>query len=103
MNMNDYQAEALSFRVPTATAEYALLNLSAEVGELLGLIAKAKRDGYKMDHDLEAKKELGDVLWHVAAVAMDYGYTLEDIAVGNINKLSKRKQDGTIQGSAVGR
>jgi NTP pyrophosphatase (non-canonical NTP hydrolase) len=103
MNMNDYQAEALSFRVATATPEYALLNLAAEAGELLGLVAKAKRDGYKMDHDLEAKKELGDVLWHVAAVAADYGYTLEDIAVGNINKLTKRKQDNTIQGSAIGR
>lgn len=99
MKMNDYQAEAMSFRLPTADSYYALLNITGEVGELMGLLAKAHRDGRKMDHDLNVKKELGDILWHVAAIAADYGYTLEDIAQGNIWKLSGRKQAGTLQGS----
>lgn len=103
MKLNDYQAEAMGFRLPSATPEYALFNLSGEVGELHSLIAKAIRDGAKFDFELQVKKELGDVLWCLTAVAMDYGYTLEDVAQSNINKLSKRKQDGTITGSGDNR
>lgn len=99
MKLNDYQAEAMSFRLPSATSDYALFNLSGEVGELHSLIAKAIRDGAKFDFELQVKKELGDVLWCLAAVAADYGYTLEDIALNNIHKLNKRKEQGTIQGS----
>jgi len=99
MNMNDYQSEALNFRVPSADEYYATLNIAGEVGELLGLMAKARRDGRKMDYDLNIKKELGDILWHVAAIASDHGYTLDDIAKGNIWKLSARKEANTIQGS----
>lgn len=103
MKLNDYQAEAMGFRLPSATPDYALFNLSGEVGELHSLIAKAIRDGAKFDFELQVKKELGDVLWCLAAVAADYGYTLEDVAQSNINKLSKRKQDGTLNGSGDNR
>ena len=99
MKLNDYQAEAMGFRLPSATPDYALFNLSGEVGELHSLIAKAIRDGAKFDFELQVKKELGDILWCLTAVAMDYGYTLEDVAQSNINKLSKRKDVGTLQGS----
>lgn len=103
MKLNDYQAEAMGFRLPSATPDYALFNLSGEVGELHSLIAKAIRDGAKFDFELQVKKEIGDILWCLTAVAMDYGYTLEDVAQSNINKLSKRKQDGTLNGSGDNR
>lgn len=103
MKLNDYQVEAMGFRLPSATPDYALFNLSGEVGELHSLIAKAIRDGAKFDFELQVKKELGDILWCLTAVAMDYGYTLEDVAQSNINKLSKRKQEGTITGSGDNR
>ena len=103
MKLNDYQAEAMSFRLPSATPDYALFNLSGEVGELHSLIAKVIRDGAKFDFELQVKKELGDILWCLTAVAMDYGYTLEDVAQSNINKLSKRKQEGTLNGSGDNR
>jgi len=103
MKLNDYQAEAMSFRLPSATPDYALFNLSGEVGELHSLIAKAIRDGAKFDFELQVKKELGDILWCLSAVAADYGYTLEDVAQSNINKLSKRKVDGTLTGSGDNR
>ena len=99
MQLNDYQAEAMSFRLPTANADYALQNLAGEVGELLSLKAKAIRDGRKMDHDLQTKKELGDILWCVAAVAEDHGFTLEDVASGNLRKLEGRAAAGTLKGS----
>lgn len=103
MKLNDYQAEAMGFRLPSATPEYAVLNYPSEVGELCGHLAKAIRDGRKPEHDMLIKKELGDGLWSIAAIAADYGWTLEDVAASNINKLSQRKDNGTIQGSGDNR
>lgn len=99
MTLNEYQNMAMSFRLSTATEDYALFNLGAEVGEVLSLRAKALRDGKKFDYDQNIKKELGDVLWHVAAIAIDNGFSLEDVAMSNISKLSLRKANNTIQGS----
>lgn len=99
MNFDDYQSKALEFRVPTADDYYVNLNLAGEVGELLGLMAKGRRDGRGLTYDMNVKKELGDILWHVAAIAADHGYSLSDIAYGNIWKLSARKEANTIQGS----
>lgn len=99
MRLNDYQAEAMGFRLPSATPEYALFNLSGEVGELHSLIAKAIRDGAKYEFEMNVKKELGDILWCLSAVAADYGWTLEDVAASNINKLESRSQRGVLTGS----
>lgn len=101
--LNDYQNDAMSFRLESATPEYAVLNLSGEVGELCSLLAKGIRDGRKVDHDLNVKKELGDILWSVAAIAIDNGYTLEDIALANVGKLAARKFNGTLKGSGDNR
>lgn len=99
MHLNEYMHGALRFRLPSANALYALMNLSGEVGELMSLEAKAIRDGAKSDYLHQAKKELGDILWCLTAAASDYGFTLEDIAIGNIEKLSNRKTNNTIQGN----
>ena len=101
MNFNAYQKQAMGFRLKSADPIYALLNLAGEVGELTSLEAKARRDGVKdfAAFKTNVKKELGDILWCVAAVAADYNLTLEEVAEGNINKLTGRKAAGTIQGS----
>lgn len=99
MELNEYQNAAMGFRLPSANAEYALFNLGAEAGEVLGVVAKGIRDTRSFDYEQKIKKELGDVLWHVAAVALDNGFTLEEVAMANIAKLSKRKEEGVIQGS----
>lgn len=103
MRLNDYQAEAMGFRLPSATPEYALFNLSGEVGELHSLIAKAIRDGAKYEFEMNVKKELGDILWCLSAVAADYGWTLEDVAASNIFKLESRSQRGVLTGSGDNR
>lgn len=97
MELNQYQYEAMKTRLPTASANYALYNLSGEVGELHSMVAKYIRDG-KLDMDL-VKKELGDILWCLAAVAVDYGFTLDDVAETNLAKLQKRKKNGTLNGN----
>ena len=99
MKLNDYQARALEYRMASADDVYVNYNLAGEVGEYLSLLAKARRDGRKPDHDVQAKKELGDILWQVAAAAADHGYTLEDLAQSNLNKLRLRSIANTIQGS----
>lgn len=50
----------------------------------------------------ELKKELGDILWQTAGVAYVMGWTLEDIGVGNLEKLAARKAAGTIDGNGDG-
>lgn len=100
MNFNEYQMKAMAFRLPTADAMYALLNLGSEAGEVLGLEAKLIRDGGSVDEfRIKLKKELGDVLWHIAAIAKDNGMDLHDVALGNIHKLAQRRINNTIKGS----
>lgn len=98
MEMNDYQYKAGGYRMTAADLMYALLGLSGEVGELHSHVAKKIRDGGRVDPEYICK-ELGDVLWFVAAIAADYGHTLDEIAHGNLSKLAGRKDRGTITGS----
>jgi NTP pyrophosphatase (non-canonical NTP hydrolase) len=95
---NLYQEEALSFRMPSAGEVYALIGLTGEVGELNSYLAKSIRDEYGPDPKV-IKKELGDILWFVAAIAADAGLSLGSIAEGNIEKLQSRSARGVISGS----
>ena len=101
--LNEYQSEAQSVRLESAGPMYALFGLPGEVGEVCSLVAKAIRDGRKFTYDSDMRKELGDVLWFVAAIAADHGFTLEEVAQSNINKLMSRKERGTLQGSGDNR
>ncbi len=103
MNANEYQSFCLSIRMESADEQYAKENLVGEVGELFSLMAKARRDGRKPDFDMNVKKELGDIMWSVAVIAFDNGWTLQDIIDGNYNKLSSRVARGVLQGSGDNR
>ena len=98
MNFNEYQQKAMSFRLESANSPYAFMGLVGEVGELYGAIAKAMRDGTEIDPEY-VKKELGDILWFVAAITTDMNLNLSDVAQKNIEMLGSRKARGTIQGS----
>jgi NTP pyrophosphatase (non-canonical NTP hydrolase) len=100
MNIDIYQTEAMKLRLPTADRQYALLNLAAEAGEVVGKAAKHRRDGGDIEqYNMAIKKELGDVLWQAAAVAQDHGFTLSEVCIHNLQKLWGRKDNGTLQGS----
>jgi NTP pyrophosphatase (non-canonical NTP hydrolase) len=100
MNLDQYQRSAMTFRLPTADREYALLNLLAEAGEVAGKAAKHRRDGGDVqEYNTHMKKELGDVMWQVAAVAKDHGFTLSEICTHNLEKLSSRQDRNVIQGN----
>lgn len=81
---------------------YLMPALMGEVGELASIYAKAIRDdlgGYDDTQIEYIKKELGDILFMVAALADLYGMNLKSIAEQNVSKLLRRKARGTLSGS----
>jgi len=85
---------------------YPALKLNGEAGEVAELIGKMLRDDNGILSDerkARVSKELGDVLWYVAAVATDCGLSMADIAKENIAKLAKRAEEGKLHGDGSDR
>lgn len=95
---------------------YCALKLSGEAGEVAenvgkairddGLIGVLDKDGTNLFADdltesrrNKLKLELGDVLWYVSQAAKELGFTLEEIAQANLEKLGNRAKNGTLKGS----
>lgn len=98
---------------------YMFLNLVGEVGEFASKIAKHIRKGnlaldnndlqgqWNLDDDTNAeinelKKEAGDILWQLSGLCTVMGWSLEDVAQMNLDKLAARKAVGTIDGNGDG-
>lgn len=117
MTLNEYQDKAMETCLPSCdNFSYMMLNLVGEVGELAGKVAKALRKEtgimddanfyYMKYQDLgeptstemynDLKSEAGDILWQLAGLCKTFGWTLEDVAQGNLDKLAARKAEGTI-------
>jgi len=102
MKLDEYQMRAESTAIyPNEYAIiYPALGLTGEAGEVADKVKKIIRDG---NSDLFYKdniaKELGDVLWYVAVLARDLGYSLEEIAQTNLDKLEDRKNRDMLKGS----
>lgn len=108
MNLNEYQGAARDFAIyPREMAViYPVLGLCGEAGEVAEKIKKIARDtdGQSSDDQRAAiAKELGDVLWYVANLAFDLGFTLDQIANENIRKLSDRRDRNVLKGSGDNR
>jgi len=101
MNFKQYQDKAWSFALPSAqNPRYVSAGLIGEIGEYYSLEAKYVRDGGNPEEiEQKMKKELGDILWFIAAKASINNWDLNEIAEGNLKKLQARKEFGTIQGS----
>lgn len=99
MQLCEYQNHAMTYRLPSANKDYALLGLAGEVGELHSLVAKSIRDTNRIYSVTAVKKELGDILWFIAAIATDYGFGLDEIAQMNLDKLNSRQERNKLQGS----
>lgn len=101
---------------------YMFLNLVGEVGEFASKVAKQIRKGNVSiggktlpnrllctleeadfalaDEDL--MKEAGDILWQLSGLCSVMGWSLEEIAQMNLDKLAARKAVGTIDGNGDG-
>lgn len=108
----DYSTAAATFAAYKDQV-YPFLALPEEVGEFLSVQAKTARGDYGEPKDMDAEmryelaekaiKEAGDVLWQLDSCLREMGLSLEYVAQRNIEKLTKRKEDGTIKGSGDNR
>ena len=78
------------------------LGLVGEAGEVAEKVKKVIRDNGNLNQ-AELVKELGDVLFYVAALANHIDSDLETVAVNNLAKLHDRKKRNKLQGSGDNR
>ena len=124
MTLNQYQGRAMSTCMSSCNNfSYMMLNLVGEVGEFASKVAKEIRKGnieigatampnkimpYMNEDEWWAKDEelmmeAGDILWQLAGLCTTMGWTLEEIAQRNLDKLSSRKKRGVIDGDGDNR
>lgn len=123
MKIKEYQDKAMDTCMPSCeNFSYMMLNLVGEVGELAGKVAKGIRKGdlvigvseitgevkesdlipqmsfaewtYSQD---DLMSEAGDILWQLSGLCTVMGWSLEEVAKMNLEKLAKRKKTGTIE------
>lgn len=102
MSPNDYQRQAGRTLIPAPDFEitdpqvmisWNTLGLVGEAGEVAELVKKGIYYQQGLDRE-RLKKELGDVLWYVAALCSNVGLTLEEVMQHNLDKLRSRFPDG---------
>jgi len=123
MELNEYQKRAMTTCMPSSeNFSYMFLNLVGEVGEFASKVAKAIRKGKMiigglacnelsfMHHEdryaeleEELKKEAGDILWQLSGLCEVMGWSLEEVAQQNLDKLASRKERNVIDGSGDNR
>jgi NTP pyrophosphatase (non-canonical NTP hydrolase) len=111
MNFNQYQelckTTAIYPKVGNGTLSlYPFLGLGGEVGEVLEIVKKTERDAAGVlneERKTHLIKELGDVLWYISAIATDLNIEFNEVAQTNIDKLAKRKENNTLNGSGDNR
>jgi len=110
VTFDDYQKKALT-TVITQTDKFKntlhwVLGISGESGEVAEKVKKIIRDKQGVineDDKEELAKEIGDVLWYLAVFANDLGYSFDEIAEKNLNKLQSRKNRGVLRGEGDNR
>ena len=105
MDFNTYQKNArLTAQYPNLGSNYIYptLGLVGEAGEVAEKVKKVIRDKKGIFDDESKKglkKELGDVLWYVSNICTEFNFSLDDIALQNLEKLKLRAAKGKISGS----
>lgn len=123
LTLNEYQKRAMTTCMPSSENFcYMFLNLVGEVGEFASKVAKEIRKGNLVigatampnkimpyvnedewwAKDEELMKEAGDILWQLSGLCSVMGWSLEEVAQMNLDKLAARKVAGTIDGSGDG-
>lgn len=120
MELKEYQKRAMSTCTESSNNfSYMMLNLVGEVGEFASKVAKEVRKGrmaindsklqmtegnyMKVEFEEDLKKEVGDILWEISGLCSVMGWSLEDIAQMNLDKLASRKERGVIVGDGDNR
>lgn len=85
---------------------YPTLGLNGEAGEVAEKVKKTIRDNggdFNEDSRRAIAMELGDVMWYAATLANDLGYTLEEVAAMNLEKLRSRASRNCLGGNGDNR
>ena len=97
---------------------YMMLNLVGEVGEFAGKVAKWIRKEkqnisgneltkpfakFTSEDEVELRKEAGDILWQLSGLCSVMGWSLEDVAQENLDKLADRQKRNVIVGEGDNR
>jgi NTP pyrophosphatase (non-canonical NTP hydrolase) len=116
MELNKYQEQAMTTCMESSNNfSYMFLNLVGEIGEFASKVAKdirketmsiTQNKAYYWEKTQEREEELmgeaGDVLWQLAGLCKVMGWSLEEVAQKNLDKLAARKLAGTINGRGDG-
>ena len=81
---------------------YPTLGLVGEAGEVAEKVKKVLRDkngNFDIESKEAIKKELGDVLWYLSNLCTEFNFSLNDVAMLNLEKLELRASSGKISGS----
>jgi NTP pyrophosphatase (non-canonical NTP hydrolase)/predicted aspartyl protease len=128
LTLDRYQRDAILSKDCPDNPFYYALGLTGEAGEVADKLKKFWRDKYYTyateineanvgtrisrddiviagarrlltyeDRDA-IRKELGDTLWYIAAIADSLGMSLSEVAYQNLSKCKKRVETGTIHG-----
>ena len=96
MDFREYQALARRTQnkelMPVERRLHALHGMSAEVGEIHSIFQKFYQ-GHPIKYD-ELKAELGDLMWFIAELCDVISADMDEVAQGNIDKLTKRFPEG---------
>lgn len=102
MHVKDYQYQAARTLIGAPDAEYTpdqvmlvwnALGLAGEAGEVADTIKKAVFHQHGLNRDVLIK-ELGDVLWYVAALCTKIDVDMSEVMERNIAKLRLRYPSG---------
>ena len=105
MDFNTYQKNArLTAQYPNLGSNYiyptlGLVGESGEVAEKVKKVIRDKKGIFDDESKNGLKKELGDVLWYVSNLCTEFNFSLDDIALQNLEKLKLRAAKGKISGS----
>jgi NTP pyrophosphatase (non-canonical NTP hydrolase) len=81
--------------------DYVALGLCGEAGEVANQVKKIHRDDNTSltdDRKRVIRDELGDVLWYVAMICNEFGFSMEVVAQANLDKLADRAERGALHG-----
>lgn len=97
MTLNEYQEQAQRTAKITTSKRDKIINgymgLNGEASECIDLLKKHMFQGHSLNK-LKLMEECGDALWYVQELANGLGYTLEEVALYNLDKLKSRYPEG---------
>lgn len=105
MEFDEYQttaavSNALAHHDAGKALNAALFGLGSETGSLLDIQKKLLTEDLDLDVGKErARQELGDLLWYVARVSNALGFSLNDIATANLERVRDMwgEEDDTLK------